>query len=437
MRETPFFSPKEIIADAVVECGLLPICILKGGKIAAANERFTRLFSSDRNLVGAAFQDCAIPEQREHLTAVLAKALNDGTRERAHFQANRFGGGHFEVEVNAVRVGSQQEGTLVLSLLAVMDRRRPMAELRSFAFVDPVTGLSNRALFLDRLRKTLPQARRQGGTIGVMVADLDEFKTVNDTFGHVCGDSVLKTVGVRLTKTLRDSDTVARMGADEFAVMLPRLGQREDAALVAGRIIRNVAEPLHVGMEAVQVGISLGVATWPDNGDDIDSLYVAANKAMYAAKDAGTNLYRFAESEVDGALAAHLPVFDWNDNRHVGIKTMDEQHKQIVESMNNIGAALAARHEPEKLWSLFEQLASYTQMHFATEESLMDKYQLPSSARHKDNHRRLVDDLLSLSINFDNQSMVLAMRYFQDWFFRHNESDDRPMAAELVMRGER
>lgn len=167
-------------------------------------------------------------------------------------------------------------------------------QVRQLAYYDTLTGLPNRRLLLDRLERTLAQARRHHRAMAVMFLDLDRFKQVNDTLGHVVGDKLLKQVAARLVTCVREGDTVARPGGDEFVILLAEIGHPEDAARVAEKIIAVFAAPVVVDGQPLAVTTSVGIAVYrADADDDVEALMKQADMAMYAAKDAGRNTWRF------------------------------------------------------------------------------------------------------------------------------------------------
>lgn len=176
---------------------------------------------------------------------------------------------------------------------AVVRRKLDQVELYRSAHYDRLTGLPNRALFLDRLDQAIRDARRYGRRFGLMFIDLDGFKSVNDTLGHHAGDEVLVQVAIRLNHCLRESDTVARMGGDEFTVILPAVDSPISAHRVAKKIIEALNQPFHASGHAPQVGASIGISLYPEDGTELDILLKKADKAMYQAKKEGKNDYRF------------------------------------------------------------------------------------------------------------------------------------------------
>ncbi|MEO8164364.1 MAG: diguanylate cyclase [Betaproteobacteria bacterium] len=166
--------------------------------------------------------------------------------------------------------------------------------LESLALQDPLTGLANRRLLVDRMSMAVAQARRNKSHMAVVYMDLDGFKQVNDTLGHGAGDSLLQTVARRLTGTVREEDTVARLGGDEFVMSLPHIHGADDAARMAAKIIDAVSQPLEIEGHTVRITTSAGIGIFPENGRDADTLMKAADGALYEAKRAGKNSYRIA-----------------------------------------------------------------------------------------------------------------------------------------------
>ena len=176
----------------------------------------------------------------------------------------------------------------ISTLMATQER------LERLAFHDPLTGLPNRLLFRDRLDHALLRARREGHQVALLFVDLDHFKRVNDTFGHPAGDQLLRQVAQRLSAALRNEDTVARVGGDEFVVILEGLGDDTDVAEVAEQIIERFGEPLILGDERLLVSLSIGISLYPDDADDASKLLERADRALYRTKAGGRNGYRLA-----------------------------------------------------------------------------------------------------------------------------------------------
>lgn len=158
---------------------------------------------------------------------------------------------------------------------------------------DVLTGLPNRQLFYDRLKQTLAWAQRRKETFMVFFIDLDHFKEINDSLGHDTGDKVLKETALRIQTCIkRKNDTIARMGGDEFILILPELRNKRHASILAQRVIESISQRIKIDNKTYRLGCSIGIAQYPDHGEDKHSLIKHADDAMYAAKKQG-NTYCF------------------------------------------------------------------------------------------------------------------------------------------------
>ncbi len=176
------------------------------------------------------------------------------------------------------------------------------------ASFDPLTGLPNRFLALDRLKHAIRHARRQSDLVSVLFVDVDFFKHVNDTHGHAVGDRVLIDVASRLTACVRSSDTVARFGGDEFAIILLDLVALNAAASVAEQVLEALSKPFLQANQEFFLGASIGISSFPTDGDDPDTLLQNADTAMYRAKESGRSTYRFFESDMNAHIKTRLAI---------------------------------------------------------------------------------------------------------------------------------
>lgn len=193
-----------------------------------------------------------------------------------------------EVTIAPVQGPGGEPVRIVAVLRDVTERRRLQERLERLAHYDSLTALPNRALFFDRLEGAVARARREERRFALLFIDLDGFKAVNDHYGHDAGDYLLFEIARRLRAAIRDSDTAGRMGGDEFTVLLDHIAKPEDATAVADKIRSSLSEPIEIPSGArVSVGASVGIAVFPDDGTDGDSVLKAADSAMYAIKLAG------------------------------------------------------------------------------------------------------------------------------------------------------
>lgn len=253
------------------------------------------------------------------------------------------------LSVNATPLapGSEGAGGAVVSIRDVTERRRHEQELRHRALHDTLTGLPNRALFHDRLEHVLSSVPRTGETVAVLFLDIDRFKVINDSLGHEAGDRLLERIGERLAASVRDSDTVARMGGDEFTVLLEGVPDESVVEKRAERILAALEAPMTLGDQEIHVELSMGIALYDhleaeEDLSETDALIARADEAMFRAKEAPGTRYRFAsptrdpgapsqlQTETrlrsaleDGGIGTHYqPIFDLDSGRVAGLEAL-------------------------------------------------------------------------------------------------------------------
>jgi diguanylate cyclase (GGDEF)-like protein/PAS domain S-box-containing protein len=183
----------------------------------------------------------------------------------------------------------------------IVERRQAQARVHHMAYHDALTGLPNRALLSDRLDRALLAARRERTRLALLFIDLDRFKTINDSLGHLTGDYLLKEVAQRLCRVVRASDTVARLGGDEFVVLIPGVHAAEECSVVGDKIIEALAAPVEFEGRSLHISPSIGICLYPDDGEDVASLMRKADAAMYHAKASGRNNYQFYAEPMNSA----------------------------------------------------------------------------------------------------------------------------------------
>ena len=199
----------------------------------------------------------------------------------------------------------------------ISERVHAAEQFRHLAHHDTLTDLPNRRLLGDRAEQALALAKRSGHLVAMLLLDLDDFKIINDTDGHSAGDTVLVTIAQRLRGLVREIDTVARLGGDEFVILLQEMGHPRDATRVAEKIIEAVREPVEVGGRQYLLGVSIGIAHFPEHAPNMEGLMQKADIAMYRAKQAGGGAYRFADGAspaMETSATAH-PSGQYADNK--------------------------------------------------------------------------------------------------------------------------
>lgn len=185
---------------------------------------------------------------------------------------------------------------LGIQLGRVFERKRAEKEIRYLAGHDALTGLPNQRLFIDRVTTSLSLAKRNKGKVALLFIDLDGFKSINDTHGHDAGDEVLRLVAARYAKSVRKADTVARIGGDEFVILLTDINKDAAAEVAAEKILSAMSSPFVWQAHELRLGASIGISMYPDNGSNIEELRQQADRAMYQVKQQGKNNYRFASA---------------------------------------------------------------------------------------------------------------------------------------------
>ena len=259
------------------------------GYIVLANAGLRRLFPSlDRQTGAVVHYDDVFPM---YLSGVRSA---HGANYDAFESLSRRTDDYVETEASLgdgrimlVRDQRTPSGSFVLGFADVTSERQFQKQLEHLALHDSLTGLPNRVLFEDRLTLATAQVRRRQTSLAVLYIDLDLFKPVNDRFGHDGGDAVLRETGRRLVALLRSTDTAARMGGDEFAVILQPDVDAQIAAKVGGRIVDELARPIAIGNATARVTASIGYAIYPQHSDDLSALMQLADAAMYRAKQVG------------------------------------------------------------------------------------------------------------------------------------------------------
>ncbi|HHB13365.1 MAG TPA: GGDEF and EAL domain-containing protein [Chromatiales bacterium] len=336
---------REQLIGTVFRAATEGIVILDASRrVISVNPAFERITGlTARDAVGRApafLEDVTDPR---HLRAVWREVRAKGSWA-GELTARRATGETYPLWATVDTVpGTEDQETHYLVLMSdVSAIKQSRAELEYVATHDILTGMPNRRLFMDRLEGAVTRSRRSGKPCALLFLDLDRFKAVNDTLGHQTGDALLKAVALRLERAIRASDSLARIGGDEFTVICEDLGSEADVAPIAEKILGSLTRPFRIMGNDIEISASVGIAVYPDDGRDMDELLRHADAAMYAAKQSGRACYQFFTSELRGrahqrfmveqrlrrALAegsfrlVYQPQFDLVTHRIVGLEAL-------------------------------------------------------------------------------------------------------------------
>ena len=285
---------------AVLDISPVPTFFIKAGKVAWMNTMGEQLLGyKAAEMVGNSTEYLYLnPEDYAHLNAKAESVVRTGAVFRADVHMKRRDGKLILARCSAKAIAPWDLARGVVWVMEdVTEQRADAARIAFLAHHDQLTGLPNRILLADRLRVALAHAIRNKVSCGLMFLDLDRFKAINDSLGHAIGDELLIEVARRLKVCVRDSDTVARIGGDEFVVVLPGLKTIEDAEVVAKKIQIALTAPYTLSGNEVLTSPSVGISMFPADALEADALIKCADEAMYEAKQGGRNNYRFYKKQ--------------------------------------------------------------------------------------------------------------------------------------------
>lgn len=261
---------------------------------------------SKGDAIGKPFQGLILPpDQRElHLQGMRRFQLTGAgpfMNKRIEVQAMRQDGSRFPVELSISSIQSQGSLSFCAFIRDITSQKQAAEQLKNLAHYDLITGLPNRVLFQDRLNQETKQFNRNGLPLAVMFLDIDHFKDINDTLGHDKGDILLRQVAERLNRCLREADTLARFGGDEFVVILSQLHDLGAVDQAAERMLNAISAPFYLDEEVAYVSISIGISIYPMDADSCEDLIKNADQAMYLVKKSGRNSYTYFTSSMQQA----------------------------------------------------------------------------------------------------------------------------------------
>jgi diguanylate cyclase (GGDEF)-like protein/PAS domain S-box-containing protein len=276
------------------------------GRVAYVSPSVERLLGAGPSIVGRSLVELVHPDDRGTVAGLLGDAAREAGPRTVEWRLQHASGEWRTFEHHASHGQGSMSGRLIVNSRDVTERRRLEDALRHQADHDPLTGLANRTLAADVLRRALARGRRHGGSIGLLLLDLDDFKAVNDSLGHAAGDDLLQAIGQRLRAAVRSESLIARIGGDEFAVVVEDLDRPERAADVARRIQTALHRPIAIAGREFVVSASIGIATATSGEPSVEMLLRQADIAMYASKRHGRGSFAMFDASMHEAAFARL-----------------------------------------------------------------------------------------------------------------------------------
>ena len=309
----------------------------------------------------------------------------------------------------------------------ITERKQATMQISFMAFHDRLTGLPNRSLFFDRFSQAISQARRNKKHVALLFIDLDGFKLVNDNYGHDAGDIVLNIIADRLLSSVRAMDTVARMGGDEFVVMLGELDSPDEATPVANKLLESVALPIQLPDDHMgTVGASIGISIYPDNGTEMDTLLSCADTAMYQSKHGGRGKYTYCTAPNIAEENANAWLH-FDDAHIVGVAEIDQDHQQLAIQINHLNKAIKDKSDDATIRNLFDELIQSTKDHYDREKALMERYHYPRLLAHNVEHGRLLSEISQFKTRLHRGGDLFVLQSIKDWLLLHILTEDKPL----------
>ncbi|WP_447824558.1 diguanylate cyclase domain-containing protein [Aeromonas salmonicida] len=410
--------------------------------------RFTYLSPSVQHLRGFTVEEVLAQTGEELMTAESADRI---ARQMKESLATWAAGDHINTKRVTLVDQPHKDGRLIhtevvttlhadkdgnpVSVLGVTrdisDRKASEEMMRQLAFYDPLTHLPNRRLLQDRLQHSLQQA--DGKPLALLFIDLDHFKPVNDQHGHEAGDWLLATVAKRMLHCVREGDTVARIGGDEFMVLLPEITGEAGAIAIAEAIHQSLNQTFAM-TDALHFHISscIGVALYPQHGTTQKQLMNHGDQAMYQAKEAGRNRIQLFTPQMAGGItreAANQMQLGWKQSHDCGHPQIDDDHRQLFALANQLlNGVLTMEEDTDQFHQNFEALLALAASHFNNEEAILAKLEYAELDTHRQEHQKLLhraDSLYQAARTGELTSLTLLEFVLQDLVLGHMVKQDR------------
>ncbi len=329
------------------------IAQISDGRFIEVNDKYEKYFGWTRaDLIGKSTLDIGLWVDLASRQAWLDELRRVGTALDFESQWRCKSGEIRLVSLSAELIDIDNEPLVLAFIQDITERKENEARIDFLAHHDPLTGLPNRVLFRDRFALAMAWSERSGCKVALLYVDLDHFKTINDTLGHPVGDHLLQQVAQRLRECVRETDTISRQGGDEFLIALTDIHDQEAVSRVTTKVIDALSKPFSIDNHELAATVSMGVAVWPDDGQDFDALLQRADTAMYQAKAAGRNTYRFYTAQMNAQALEQFQLrtaLHWALDQHQFVLHYQPQIELASGRVVGVEALLRWQRDPQEL----------------------------------------------------------------------------------------
>jgi len=428
-----FVSTADDLGSTLVRSGLVPFIIVEAGNIIAASPLLREMLGSTtpyHHVDGQSLGSIVAEADRPAISDFCASLLREGVR--GEFQCHLLHADGSTVPVllvgSAVMVERQRQLVLLVTdLTPWVGERRPGEGSTLLDAFDRSTGFPNRALLIDRMKIAMAAARRYRRRAALLCIDLEHLDALLGKLVPEAALEIQATVAETLRNCVRDCDTVARVGLREFVVLLPEIGQREDAGLSAARVVQAIATLFEANEDQRRICAAIGVAVYPTDGASPERLVLAAETAMQSMRGAAGG--GFALADATSAELATISPLEIRPDFFVGVPEIDEEHRALVDSTNALVQGLRRGDAPSALEPGIRAVIGLLRSHFATEARHLGTSPYEGSVDLKTRNLRFVDELECILLHVNAQSVTLAVRHLYDWLVPHLLNLDHKLAA--------
>ena len=422
-KQRAYSSGNDEIAQALLQSDLVAFALIDSGNIVAASPLLRELLGGNapgQHIDGRNLTSIVAEVDAPGVAEFCRAALNANSRVELRCHLKRADATMLPVLLSAATVGSNGARKLLVVVTDVSPWVGEMAandSVSSFTAFDRVTSFPTRALLLDRMKIALAAARRYRRRAAVLHIGLDRFKALMQSLASEAADEVQSALAETLRNCVRDCDTTARLAMSEFVVLLPEVGQREDAGVTAARIVAAVDALFARNEPRFRVTAHIGIALYPTDGTTSERLLQCSESAMRKAQCAPDGGFALADA-TSAELAAIKPL-EFVQGYQVGFPEIDAEHRDLVARMNALADDLAGGVDPKSLEYDVRAMIEMLRAHFTTEASLLGQSRQDGGSELKVRNLRFLEEQHCILLHVNSQSIALAIRHLYDWLLAH------------------